>query len=128
MFITERGDTGNGCYNPVLMTRRTLLACALALGFVASLSRPLAGQLGSRSAEEWIRTLESPSRIAALKVDETVAKLRLKPGDHVADIGAGSGVFVVALMKAVTYGDRIGKVYAVDIDKGLLDIIEKKKV
>src|SRR3972149_4141010 len=50
-------------------------------------------QLGSREVKQWIETLERPERIAGLKVDEIVARLGLKPGLVVADIGAGTGVF-----------------------------------
>jgi hypothetical protein len=65
-----------------------LFACVgAALLTIGSASTPAAPQLGARTAEEWIKTLESPARIASLKIDETVAKLRLKPGDVVADIG-----------------------------------------
>jgi ubiquinone/menaquinone biosynthesis C-methylase UbiE len=80
-------------------------------------------QLASRPAEEWIKTLDSPQRIQGLKVDETVGKLGLKPGDVVADLGAGTGVFEGALSGAV--GPN-GTVYAVDIDQKLLDAINKK--
>jgi arsenite methyltransferase len=83
----------------------------------------LDAQLGGRPAEEWIKTLESPQRIQNLKVNETVAKLGLKPGDVVADLGAGSGIFEGALAGAV--GSK-GTVYAVDIDQKLLDAINKK--
>lgn len=79
-------------------------------------------QLGARSTEEWLKTLDSQNRVAKLKIDEAVAALKLKPGDVVADIGAGSGVFTVPLAKAVPSG----RVYAVDIDQGLVDHIAKK--
>src|SRR5882672_2433961 len=92
------------------------IAFALSVG----LAQPASAQLASRSAQEWITTLESPQRIASLKIDETLAKLRLKPGDIVADIGAGSGIFEAPLAHAVSPG---GKVYAVDIEKGLVDHI-----
>ena len=82
-----------------------------------------AGQLGSRSAEEWIKTLESPTRLQNLKIDETVAALKLRPGDIVADVGAGSGAFEARLAQAVS---ATGKVYAVDVDQGLLDNITKR--
>ena len=58
-------------------------------------------QLGSRAADEWIKTLESPQRIQGLKIDETIAALGLKPGNVVADIGAGTGLFEAALAKGV---------------------------
>jgi len=83
----------------------------------------LDAQLASRPAEEWLKTLDSPQRIQGLKIDETVAKLGLKPGDVVADLGAGSGAFEGALAGAV--GPK-GTVYAVDIDQKLLDAINKK--
>ena len=107
------------------MTLRRALAIAVVV--LVGLSPARASQLGSRSAEEWVRTLESPSRIENLKIDATIRTLQLRPGDIVADIGAGSGVFEAPLARAVTAGDKAGKVYAVDIDQGLLDAIEKKR-
>ena len=80
-------------------------------------------QLAPRKAEEWEKTLESPNRTATQKVAEVLADLSLKPGMIVADIGAGSGFFSRPLAKAVVPG---GKVYAVDIQQGLLDYINKR--
>jgi cyclopropane fatty-acyl-phospholipid synthase-like methyltransferase len=80
-------------------------------------------QLGARSAKEWIKTLESPERLAGLKIDEVISRLNLKPGMTVADIGAGTGVFSRALAKAVAPG---GTVYAVDVDRGLVDYIGQR--
>ena len=91
----------------------------LAVGLVV----PAAAQLSPRSAEEWIKTLESPTRVAGLKIPETLAALKIKPGQVVADIGAGTGVFTFPFVSAVRPG---GKVYAVDVEKGLLDHIEEK--
>ena len=82
-----------------------------------------APQLASRPAEEWVKTLENPQRIAGLKIEDVVARLRLKPGNVVADIGAGSGAFEGALAAAVAPG---GTVYAVDIEQGLLDHIARR--
>jgi arsenite methyltransferase len=67
--------------------------------------------------------LESTNRIARLKIDETIAKLKIKPGEVIVDIGAGSGLFSPPLAKAAAPS---GKVYAVDIDKELLDHISKR--
>jgi len=90
---------------------------------VAGLARPAAAQLANRSAEEWIKTLESKNRLESLKIYETLAALKLKPGMKVADIGAGTGVFTIPLAQAVKPG---GTAYAVDIDQALLDHIAEK--
>ncbi len=80
-------------------------------------------QLAARKADEWVTTLEGPQRVSGQKVDEVLARLKLKPGMMVADIGAGSGLFSRPLAKAVAPG---GKVYAVDIQQDLLDYMNKR--
>lgn len=50
------------------------------------------------------------------KPEEVTRALDLKTGDHIADLGSGSGYFTFRLARAV--GPR-GKVYAVDVDEGL---------
>lgn len=93
------------------------------LAFTLTLSRVATAQLASRPAADWNKVLDSDSRISGLRVDGVVAALHLKPGQTVADIGAGPGVFEVELAKAVSPG---GKVYAEDIDAGFFPEIEKK--
>jgi ubiquinone/menaquinone biosynthesis C-methylase UbiE len=105
------------------MRRVTMFVFVAAFSLCLGLAQPASAQLASRSAEEWIKTLESPQRIAGLKVDETLAALHLKPGDVVADIGAGSGIFEAPLAQAVS---PRGKVYAVDIEQGLVDHITQR--
>jgi len=51
------------------------------------------------------------------KPEEVVAALALRPGDHVADLGSGGGYFTFRLAQAV---GPAGRVYAVDVDAGLL--------
>ena len=105
-----------------MRNRRMLIFLGL-FAFTFSLSHVAAAQLAARPAADWTKTLESHDRVANLKMDEIVAKLGLKPGDTVADIGAGSGLFEVPLAKAVSPG---GKVYAVDIDAGFFPQIKRK--
>jgi ubiquinone/menaquinone biosynthesis C-methylase UbiE len=105
------------------MPMRTFRVLAIACVLVSGLVHPCAGQLAARPADEWIKVLDSPERVAGLRIGEIVAALHLQPGNVVADLGAGSGIFTVALARAV--GDR-GKVYAVDIDQKLLDYIAEK--
>jgi ubiquinone/menaquinone biosynthesis C-methylase UbiE len=80
-------------------------------------------QLASRPAEEWTKTLEGPARVTSLKIDEVVATLQLKPGQTLGDIGAGPGLFEVALARAV---GPSGRVFAVEIDAGFFPEIKKR--
>lgn len=67
-----------------------------------------------RSSEEYAKALNAPSREAWQKPDEVVRALGFKPGESVADIGAGTGYF------ARRFAPYVAKVYAVDIDDKLL--------
>jgi len=102
--------------------KNSWMPCLLGVMFVAGITECRA-QLASRKANEWVTTLEGPHRVAAQKIEEVLAKLSLKSGTVVADIGAGSGLFSRALAKAV---GPAGKVYAVDIQTDLLDYINKR--
>jgi precorrin-6B methylase 2 len=97
------------------------LLCGLLLLLI--LTSPASAQLGSKPAEEWIKTLDGPARVAALKIDQVVAAMKLQPGQVVADIGAGPGLFEVPLARAV--GPR-GRVYAEDIDAGFFPEIRRR--
>lgn len=102
-----------------VVNARLVLVAAM-IGFLA---RPAAAQLASRPAEEWIKLLDAPTRVAGLQIEEVIGRLQLKPGDVVADLGAGTGVFSVPLARAV---GASGKVYAVEIDQALVDYIGRK--
>ncbi len=100
--------------------RGGLLAAAASALVIAS-AGPASAQLASRPAEEWVKVLDSPERVAGLKVNEVAASLEIDSGDVVADLGAGSGPFVLPF--AAHVGPK-GKVYAVDIDRGFFPYIE----
>lgn len=97
--------------------RRSSVCLALAAIALLGASRPALAQLAPRSANEWIKTLESPNRLAGLKIGETLEALKVKPGMIVADIGAGSGLFTIPLARALRPG---GTVLAVEVDEALL--------
>ena len=67
--------------------------------------------------------LNRPGRIQEEMPDEVVANMSLNPNDVVADIGAGSGYFSFCIAKLVPDG----KVFAVDIQPEMLQLIEGQK-
>src|SRR6187455_682635 len=95
----------------------------LIVSFVAVLLAAAALVAQQRDPKQYANTLDNPDRIAALHVDQVVAALNLKPGMRVADLGSGSGVFTIPFAKSV---GATGKVFAVDVDNGLLAIVGDK--
>jgi protein-L-isoaspartate O-methyltransferase len=67
--------------------------------------------------------LERPEREKEEHTSKLLPPLKIKAGDHVLDLGAGSGYYTMKLAEIV--GER-GKVYAVDIQQEMLDIIRKR--
>jgi ubiquinone/menaquinone biosynthesis C-methylase UbiE len=96
---------------------------AAGLALVIALVTGAAAQQAQRDPRQYQQTLENPERIAALQVDRVVSALSLTPGMRVADLGAGTGVFTLPLARAV---GSTGKVYAIDVDAGLLGIVSEK--
>ncbi len=67
--------------------------------------------------------LERPSRLREEQPAQTIAALQLQPTDTVADLGAGTGYFTFRLSQAVPQG----KVFAVDIQPEMIEILEGQK-
>lgn len=79
-------------------------------------NREIAKVMGHKEAL-W---LERPSREREEHPIQAIAALDLKPTDAIADIGAGTGYFSFRMAERLPQG----KVYAVDIQPEMLDIIE----
>lgn len=67
--------------------------------------------------------LERPERESEEAPSIAIRALELKKGQVVADIGAGSGYYTMRMADAV---GPAGKVYATDIQTGMLDIVRRR--
>lgn len=74
---------------------------------------------------EYLDRLDRPERDQEQKPAQVVEALGLKPGMHVADLGAGSGYFTRRFVEAVT---ETGKVYAIDVEPDALKYVEESLV
>src|SRR5437016_9565307 len=83
------------------------------------MGREIACVMGHQAAD-W---LERSEREQEERPELLLPALKLKPGDVVADIGAGTGYYTRRLAKLV--GDK-GTVYAVDIQQEMLDLLTNK--
>jgi len=78
---------------------------------------------GCTALKKW--TYEGFGRDAWQQPEKVVQSLAIKPGDRIADLGSGGGYFTFRLSRAV---GPTGRVYAVDVDKDLLeDLAERAK-
>ena len=103
------------------MKRRVFrFALAGMLVGVSLLAAPAAQQ---RDPRQYQQTLENPDRVAALQVDRVISTLAITPGIRIADLGAGTGIFTLPFAKAA---GPTGKIYAIDVDAGLLAIVADK--
>jgi ubiquinone/menaquinone biosynthesis C-methylase UbiE len=70
-----------------------------------------------------IASQDAPERAAWQKPDQVLDALALRPGQVVCDIGAGTGYFALRAAKRV--GDK-GRVFAVDVEPKILDVLRAK--
>jgi ubiquinone/menaquinone biosynthesis C-methylase UbiE len=83
------------------------------------MGREIAHVMGHQAAD-W---LERPEREQEERPDKLIFALRLKKGEIVGDIGAGSGYITFRMAERV---GPAGKIYAVDIQPEMLAIIKKR--
>jgi predicted methyltransferase len=73
--------------------------------------------------DHWVAVFEGESREIFRSRGPIVGALGLEPGARVADIGAGTGLFLGPFSQAVGPG---GRVYAVDISSGFVDHLQER--
>ncbi len=74
-------------------------------------------------ARGYIEMLERPERETFQKPDQVMSALAFRPGERVADVGAGSGYFTVRVARAV---GPTGTVIAADIAPEMLEYLEQR--
>ena len=105
-----------------------LLCAAIALVAAAEQATPDVHPISGRryahvmgfQAADW---LDRQERVAEEEPDLAVEALGLRPGDTVADIGAGSGYMTIRMAKRV---GPTGRVYAEDIQPEMLALLETR--
>jgi predicted methyltransferase len=111
------------------MNRHKLLAFIIALTALTPLAAPSQEQsvnpgindtFRDPDVAEFIKKFEVESRELFARRKEIVAACHIKPGETVADLGAGTGLFTRLFAEAV---GRKGRVIAVDIAQKFLDHI-----
>jgi SAM-dependent methyltransferase len=70
--------------------------------------------------DDWVERFEAESREVVLRQPQVLQTMNLQPGTRIADIGAGTGLYVRPFAEAV--GPE-GAVYAVEISPRFLDLL-----
>lgn len=100
-----------------LRSALAFVALGLAAGCAVGASDHATAHHRFDDVERWARVFDDPARDEWQRPAAVVAALGLRPGDAVADLGAGTGYFVAHLADAV--GSH-GTVYAVEVEPTLL--------
>jgi ubiquinone/menaquinone biosynthesis C-methylase UbiE len=104
----------------------SMLACiflqTVALAQEESVKPGINDAYNKTTVEKKVAQFERADRDVVQKKNEIIDACRLKPGMHIADVGAGTGLFT--RLFAASVGCK-GKVYAVDITRKFIEHIEK---
>ncbi len=79
----------------------------------------------TRDINQWVQTFESEERDVYKHRTRMIDSLKIKKGESVADIGAGTGAFLKLLSDKA---GPTGKVYAIDISDKFVEHMKKRKV
>ena len=102
-----------------------LVAVVLASAAAGAQSRhPVSGRVIAQvMGYEGAAWLERPERESEEQPSKAIAALDIKPGQVVADVGAGSGYYTVRLAEGV---GPTGRVFATDIQPEMLSLLKKR--
>jgi arsenite methyltransferase len=100
-----------------------MLTLLLVSALASAQQKSMPPRTQDRPLDSRIETMERAQRDEWQKPDEVVKALDLKPGNVVADVGAGSGYFTRRLAKVVA---PAGKVYAVDVAADILAYLKER--
>jgi ubiquinone/menaquinone biosynthesis C-methylase UbiE len=100
------------------MKRIIPLLCLLPCLAAVAGDKPEKGHRPWNDIEHWVQVFDDPQRNEWQKPLMVLGFLGIEPGDIVADLGAGTGYFTRPL--SIQVGTE-GKVYAVDIEKAMLN-------
>ena len=111
-------------------SRMITVGLAAVLGLSLLWTGPAPAQQGHQhermpNVMEYLDRLDRPERDQDQKPAQVVEALAIKPGMHVADLGAGSGYFTRRFVEAVA---ETGKVYVIDIEPEALKYVEESLV
>lgn len=82
-------------------------------------------QIRFDDADKWVRIFEDPRRAEWQQPDKVVEVMDLKPGDVVADIGAGTGYFTRRFARTVGPG---GRALGLDIETSLVNYMNEDAI
>jgi ubiquinone/menaquinone biosynthesis C-methylase UbiE len=105
------------------MNNHMRIVIALLFSLTLLAQDPNAAYRTKEGRDQIAATLDNPTRAESMRFRELVTMLKLKPGDHVADVGSGTGALLPFLSQAVGAN---GRVYAEDIFPDYLDRFRTK--
>lgn len=105
------------------MMRLVLVLVLLAISTAQAQQKPAQKRNPRLFAPQDLGLLEPPDREAWQKPDQVMDALRIAEGTTVADIGAGGGWFTMRLARRV---GRSGRVYAVDVQRLMIEAIQRR--